>query len=145
VFQCRRQWRDGKENTHRYPDHTGKQVRILHEFEVLQLHHRTTCHTPLDVRFRSSVVAAVAQGCAGLQDGWYLLVNNACTHLLPDGRCGIYDDRPRICREYSNDFCEFDEPAEKGFELFFDGYNSLLRYVRKRFRTWNKYAASRDN
>ena len=76
--------------------------------------------------------------------GWYLLINNPCTHIQPDGHCGIYEDRPGICREYSNDFCEFDEPAEKGFELYFDGYESLLKYVRRRFKTWEKYAASRD-
>ena len=47
-------------------------------------------------------------------------------------------------REYSNDYCEFDEPAEKGFDLFFDGYDALLKYVRKRFKTWDRYAATRD-
>ncbi|MEZ5543268.1 MAG: YkgJ family cysteine cluster protein [Pseudomonadota bacterium] len=78
------------------------------------------------------------------EDGWYLLVNNSCTHLLPDGRCGIYDDRPLICREYTNDYCEFDEPAERGFDLFFEDYAALLKYVKKRFKTWHKYAASRD-
>ena len=31
-----------------------------------------------------------------------------------------------------------------GFDLFFDGYDTLLQYVHKRFRTWNKYATSRD-
>ena len=40
------------------------------------------------------------------EDGWYLLINNSCTHLQKDGRCGIYDDRPLICREYTNDYCE---------------------------------------
>jgi Fe-S-cluster containining protein len=79
------------------------------------------------------------------KDGWYLLVHNTCLHLLPDGRCGIYNDRPRICREYTSDFCEFDQSAEEGFELFFDGYQSLHEYVCKRFRTWDRYAASRDS
>jgi len=78
------------------------------------------------------------------EDGWYLLVNNSCTHLLEDGRCGIYEDRPLICREYTNDYCEFDEPAENGFELFFEDYAALLKYVKRRFRTWARYAAGRD-
>ena len=78
------------------------------------------------------------------EDGSYLLINNPCNHLLSDGRCGIYDDRPKICREYTNDFCEFDEDSEDGFELFFDGYDSLHKYVRRRFKTWKKYAATRD-
>lgn len=71
------------------------------------------------------------------EDGWFLLVNTTCTHLQPDGRCGIYETRPQICRDYSNDFCEFDEPAEKHFELFFENYDALLRYCRKRFKRWD--------
>jgi Fe-S-cluster containining protein len=78
------------------------------------------------------------------EDGWFLLVNNPCNHLLADGRCGIYADRPQICREYTNDYCEFDEPSENGFELFFPDYATLLKYVSKRFRTWHKYASGRD-
>ena len=73
------------------------------------------------------------------EDGWFLLINNRCTHLLPDGRCGIYEVRPQICREHSNDDCEFNEPAgASDFELFFPEYRSLLNYCRKRFKNWNK-------
>lgn len=69
---------------------------------------------------------------------WALLVNTPCTHLQPNGHCGIYDTRPQICREYSNDYCEYDAPAEDGFELFFDGYESLLKYCQQRFKSWGK-------
>lgn len=72
------------------------------------------------------------------EDGWYLLVNMPCKHLQSDGGCGIYDTRPMVCREHSNDYCEYDSPAEEGFELFFDGYESLLKYCRKRFKSWDK-------
>ena len=72
------------------------------------------------------------------EDGWYLLINNRCLHLQADGRCGIYETRPQVCREYSNDYCEFDESAEEGFEMFFDGYDSLLKYCRKRFKRWDE-------
>ena len=72
------------------------------------------------------------------EGSWYLLIDNPCTHIQPDGRCGIYAQRPQICREYSNDYCEYDEPAENGFELFFDGYPALLAYCRKRFRRWDQ-------
>jgi Fe-S-cluster containining protein len=78
------------------------------------------------------------------EDGWYLLVNNACLHLQPDGRCGIYETRPQVCREYSNDFCEFDAPAEDGFELYFENYSALLAYCRKRFKSWDDRAGSRS-
>ncbi len=42
-------------------------------------------------------------------DTWYLLVHTECKHLLPDHRCGIYETRPEICREYSMTDCEFDD------------------------------------
>ena len=70
------------------------------------------------------------------EDGWFLLINNPCTHLLPGGGCGIYETRPQVCREYSNDYCEYDEPAEKNFELFFPDYAALLAYCKKRFKSW---------
>lgn len=72
------------------------------------------------------------------EDGWYLLVEARCSHLRPDGRCGIYDVRPEICREHSNDYCEFDAPAEEGFDLYFPDYESLLKYCRKRFKKWKR-------
>jgi uncharacterized protein len=70
------------------------------------------------------------------EDGWYLLVQTRCSHLQVDGRCGIYEDRPQICRDYSNDYCEFDAPAEGDFDLYFPDYQSLLEYCKKRFKRW---------
>ena len=49
---------------------------------------------------------------------WYLMIHADCRHLQEDQRCGIYDDRPAICRAYSTDNCEFDDDAcyDKLFE-----------------------------
>ena len=69
---------------------------------------------------------------------WYLLVENSCTHIQADGRCAIYDDRPQICRDYSNDYCEFDASAEESFELYFRDYAGLLAYCRSRFKRWGQ-------
>lgn len=71
------------------------------------------------------------------KQGWYLLVNGRCEHLQGDGRCAIYEQRPAICREYDNDFCEFDAPAEEGFELHFRNHAEMLVYLRRRFRRWD--------
>jgi Fe-S-cluster containining protein len=72
-------------------------------------------------------------------DGWFLLINNRCNHLQPDGRCGIYHKRPQICRTHSNEDCEFNRTASaKDFDLFFADYAALDRYCRKRFRGWDK-------
>ena len=34
-------------------------------------------------------------------------------------------------------YCEYDAPAEDGFELYFPDYESLLQYCRKKFKRWN--------
>jgi uncharacterized protein len=72
------------------------------------------------------------------EDGWFLLFETRCNHLTQQGLCGIYEHRPKICREYANDYCEFDAPAEEGFDLYFPDYETLLRYCKKRFKRWNR-------
>ncbi len=73
------------------------------------------------------------------EDGWFLLVNNRCTHLLPDNRCAVYHDRPQICREHSTADCEFEGPAGAGdFQLYFPDYPSLLTYCRRRYKHWDR-------
>ncbi|MFO0839514.1 MAG: YkgJ family cysteine cluster protein [Phycisphaerae bacterium] len=43
-----------------------------------------------------------------VEDGdWYLAVYATCRHLQADNRCGIYATRPRICREYTTDNCDY--------------------------------------
>ncbi len=71
------------------------------------------------------------------EDGWFVMYDAPCTHIEMDGRCGIYEDRPTICRSHKNDFCEYDAPAEDGFELYFPDYSSLLTYCEKRFKRWS--------
>ncbi len=34
------------------------------------------------------------------EDGDYVVTEPPCPFLLPDNHCGVYDDRPRACREY---------------------------------------------
>lgn len=73
------------------------------------------------------------------EDGWFLLVNNRCSHLLPGGLCAIYENRPQICRDHSNDDCEFDGPADADdFKMYFPDYQALLQYCRKRFKRWDR-------
>ena len=71
-------------------------------------------------------------------DGWFLLIRGKCEHLQPNGGCGIYEVRPQVCRDYSNDWCEFDEAAESHFTYHFTHYRELLSYCQKRFKTWGK-------
>jgi uncharacterized protein len=43
-----------------------------------------------------------------------------------------------VCRNHSDEYCEFDASAIDGFELYFDGYQSLLGYCQKRFKSWGR-------
>ncbi len=59
-------------------------------------------------------------------DDWYLVVHTPCRHLQPDHRCGIYETRPRICREYSTDNCEYDDTDT--YERYFETAQQLEEY-----------------
>lgn len=66
--------------------------------------------------------------CLFTEDGtWYLLVNTVCKHLQPDNRCGIYETRPEICREYSTDDCEFDDRYV--YDQYFETAEQLTEYL----------------
>jgi Fe-S-cluster containining protein len=42
------------------------------------------------------------------QGTWYLVVYADCQNLRSDNLCGVYEDRPEICRAYSTSGCEYD-------------------------------------
>jgi len=71
-------------------------------------------------------------------DGWFLLFITRCQFLRSDGRCGIYNRRPQICREHKNTDCEFDRQRSDGCELYFDSYQKLDDYCRRRFKNWDR-------
>ncbi|CAN5727486.1 hypothetical protein BH23PLA1_BH23PLA1_17600 [soil metagenome] len=58
---------------------------------------------------------------------WYLLVMTRCQYLTKADRCGIYHDRPRICREYSTDNCEYDENWT--FDRIFETPEQIWEYA----------------
>jgi Fe-S-cluster containining protein len=58
---------------------------------------------------------------------WYLVVGTWCGYLLADNRCAIYHDRPRICREYTTDECEYD--SEWSFEKVFHTPEQVWEYA----------------
>ena len=63
-----------------------------------------------------------------VEDGdWYLMVYADCKHLLDDNRCGIYEDRPGICRKYTTDECEFEDDAV--YDKFFETPEQVWEYA----------------
>lgn len=62
------------------------------------------------------------------EDGsWYLMVHNRCDHLQDDHRCGIYHQRPQICREYSTVDCEYED--DWIYERYWDVAEQIAEYA----------------
>jgi uncharacterized protein len=63
-----------------------------------------------------------------VDDGvWYVMVTADCKHLLPDQRCGAYETRPKICRDYTTDNCEYDN--EGIYDQYFETPEQLWEYA----------------
>lgn len=58
---------------------------------------------------------------------WYLMITADCKHLLPDHRCGHYEDRPKICRDYTTDACEYGD--ESVYDQYFETPEQLWEYA----------------
>ena len=58
---------------------------------------------------------------------WYLLVKTRCQYLSSDNRCRIYFNRPKICREYTTDDCEYDD--EWSFTKAFETPEQIWEYA----------------
>ena len=61
------------------------------------------------------------------EEDWYLLVHTTCKHLQDDHRCGIYETRPKICREYSTKDCEFDD--EWTYDFYLETSEQVAEYT----------------
>jgi uncharacterized protein len=62
---------------------------------------------------------------------WFLHIESACRFLNEDGRCGVYDKRPQICREHDPSECEYD--SEYKPKLMFTNLDELDNYIYQRF------------
>jgi uncharacterized protein len=61
---------------------------------------------------------------------WYIGIANRCKQLQADNRCGIYETRPKICRKYSTENCDY-HGGEYDFEHLFTSADQLDRYAKK--------------
>src|SRR5258706_11514913 len=62
---------------------------------------------------------------------WYLGIYSRCKHLQADNRCGIYETRPKICREYSTDNCDY-HGGEYDWDVLFSSAEQLERYGKEK-------------
>ncbi|MEL6897127.1 MAG: YkgJ family cysteine cluster protein [Planctomycetota bacterium] len=62
---------------------------------------------------------------------WYLLVHTTCKHLGDDHRCGIYETRPEICRDYTTKQCEFED--DWCYDQYFESPEQIHEYAQALF------------
>lgn len=78
-----------------------------------------------------------------VEDGkWYLQVNRRCKALLPDNRCGIYENRPAICRAYTTRECDW-HGDEYDYEKLFVDPDQLMAYAREYLAARRRRSAGR--
>ena len=62
------------------------------------------------------------------EDGdWYVCVHTVCKHLQDDHRCGIYETRPQICREYTTKDCEYED--DWVYDQYFETAEQVVEYM----------------
>ncbi|MEW6252277.1 MAG: YkgJ family cysteine cluster protein [Planctomycetota bacterium] len=82
-----------------------------------------------------------------VEDGdWYIGFQSPCRHLQADQRCGIYETRPRICRKYSTENCDY-HSGDYGWEHHFTCAEHVDEYLRTRGKQGDgaEYAAAEED
>jgi uncharacterized protein len=67
-------------------------------------------------------------------DSWNIQFNSPCEKVNQEGWCGIYETRPKICRNYTTRSCEKYGDGESFKQLFktleeFDDWNNKGRVI----------------
>jgi len=74
---------------------------------------------------------------------WYLEFKTQCKHLTDAKTCGIYEERPLVCSEFSFNDCERNS-GEQGWKHYFHSEEELIDFLRtKRPRAWERYMKKR--
>lgn len=87
-------------------------------------------HTPTTWEDFDNIRWYLAHGrCAVYVEGrtWYLMVYGDCKYLQSDNLCGVYTDRPQICRDYTIEQCEFDNDFV--FDKFFESPEQVWEFA----------------
>ncbi len=73
-----------------------------------------------------------------VEDGeWYIQINRKCKMLQPDNRCGIYENRPAICREYTTEGCDY-HGEEYEYDHLFTEPEQIARFADEYFARRSK-------
>lgn len=75
------------------------------------------------------------------EEDWYLLVHTVCEKLQDDYRCGIYEDRPQICRDYTFENCEYDE--DWTYDFYLETHQQVAEYAEACYKSKGKSIRSK--
>lgn len=68
-----------------------------------------------------------------VEDGdWYINIKNKCRHLDPNHRCDMYEKRPGICRNYTEETCDF-TGEDYDYEMHFLDDHQMEEYMKIKF------------
>lgn len=68
-----------------------------------------------------------------VEDGdWYIQVQTRCKNLRDDHRCGVYETRPSICREYEPKDCDY-SGAAYGYDHLFTHPQQIEAFYHKEY------------
>ena len=62
---------------------------------------------------------------------WYVQLQAKCKNLAADNRCGVYETRPAICREYEAKDCDY-SGKPYGYDQLFTHPSQLEAYYEQR-------------
>lgn len=65
------------------------------------------------------------------EEQWYIGIFAKCKHLQPDNRCGVYLTRPRICRGYNTDNCDY-HGGDYNYSDLFTSADQLREYAERK-------------
>ena len=63
---------------------------------------------------------------------WYVQIQTKCRNLRPDFKCGVYETRPAICREYKAEDCDY-VGGDYKYDLVFTEPEQIVAYASKHF------------
>jgi len=66
------------------------------------------------------------------EDEWYLEFITPCEHLDENGWCKIYNERPKICRDYDQEQCLFHNP-DYSEKYRFEKIEDVEKYINEIF------------
>ena len=74
---------------------------------------------------------------------WFIEFQTRCRHLTEQKTCAIYEERPRVCSEFSFTECER-TTKEPGWKHYFHTQAELVAFLReKRPRAYERYMRKR--